>query len=134
MCSPLGGALPVRTALACGTYGTSRAFASIPPLAGVPALDATAVLAGDGRSLHVFIVHRSAKAGPVKLALDVAGFGAALEAEAVTLSGEAPHERNTVDEPDRIAPRATSVQVGAGGAAALDLAPFSLTRVTFRRR
>jgi alpha-N-arabinofuranosidase len=126
-------ATPVAVRLASGTFSTQRAYGYIPPLKDVPVLDALAALSADGESLVVMLVHRCATSGPVTVSLEIKDFAGAGEAEVMTLAGAAAHDQNTAEEPERIVPRPTTVRVD-GGKATLTLVPFSLTRVTVRRK
>lgn len=127
----LAGGTPVAVELACETFATQHAFAHIPPQTDVPVVDALAVITEAG-DLVLWLVHRSASCGPVELAVTVTDFQAQACADVVTLSGALWNARNTLDHPEKVAPRATQVTVSAGRHLTLRLPPFSLTRVLLK--
>ena len=133
MLAPLSGGTPLGLTLTCATYATKEQYGGITPLSGVSALDAAAVSSPDGDTLTVFVVNRAPGSDAVALALDVAGFAAAGEAEVTTLAGESWSDANTVDEPERVKPR-TSTAAVADGKVSLTLRPWSLTRITLQKR
>ena len=122
---------PVKVALEGGTYSTKQSFDNgvMPQLTDVPALDAVAVLAEDGTSLIVSLVHRSATAGPITLDLNLGGLKAKGTAEVLTLAGAHWWDENTLQEPERVSPCPSQVAV-RDGVATLVIQPYSLTRVT----
>jgi alpha-N-arabinofuranosidase len=128
MGSALAGGTPLGVRLKSGTFSTSRTFGHLPVVADAPDLDALAVLAGDGRSLVLMLVHRSANAGPIELDIDLGGLPGGPEARVLTLRGETFTDQNTFEEPERIIPRPSSAAF-ENGAMTLTLPPFSLTRV-----
>jgi len=128
----LAGGTPIAVKLACGSFSTSREFGHLPVVAGCPDLDALAVLAEDGDALLVMLVHRSAHAGAIELSIDLGGFAARPQAEVLTLSGRSLDEENTLQEPERIVPRASTAAV-ENGSLRLTVPPYSLTRIRLRR-
>lgn len=126
-------AKPVAVKLTGGAYSTANRYGCIPPLKDVPVVDALAALAEDGKSLVVMLVHRSATAGPITLALELNGFKAAAEAEMATLSGDTPAAQNTEAEPERIKPQVAAARVEDGSKLTLTLPPYSVTRVVLRK-
>ncbi len=126
----LAGGRPLPVRLECATYSTGQRFGRIPPLQDQPILDALAVLSHSEQEVILMLVHRSAGDGPVTLQVDLGDLPLQPEAAVLTLQGEAMHDQNTPDEPERIVPRASTVTV-RDGRAMLTLAPYSLTRLTF---
>lgn len=132
MGSDLIGGTPVAVTLACGTFSTRQAFGHIPPVEKVPNLDVMAVVSKDEQSLILMIVHRSAAAGPIDLAIDLGGFAAQPQATVLTLAGEGPADQNTLQEPQKVSPRSSSALLRAGRIF-LTLPPYSLTQVTLHK-
>ncbi len=134
MAGTMAGGTPVRVAVACDTYATTRTFGHIPPLQEVPVIDAGAVLSADGERLIVTLVNRSAE-GPVEVRVVIEDAAAGAEAELVRLAGETMYDQNTLGEPERIVPQASVVQVVTGEEGhrevRLSIRPFSLLRLTF---
>jgi len=126
----LAGGTPVRVRLACETFSTGRAFGRIRPHRDHPILDAMAVLSADEADLYLMLAHLSASSGPVEVEIDLADLSAKPVAEVLTLRGEAMHDQNTPDEPERIVPQESTLPV-EGRRAHLTLRPFSLVRITF---
>jgi alpha-N-arabinofuranosidase len=124
----LVGGTPVQVAVACETYSTRHSFGHIPAHEAVPVLDALAVLDEDECRLIVTLVNRSALRS-LTVTVDP-GWPVGPEAKLVRLSGETMYDQNTLDEPTRIAPHGERVAVIAGKVE-LELAPFSLARLTF---
>ena len=133
MGAELAGGTPLGVKLACGTFSTAREFGHLPAVKGIPDLDAMAVLGEGGEALMLMLVHRSGRAGPVELAIDLGGFPARDRAEVLTLKGETLDDQNTYAEPQRITPRPSSGEV-RDGTLTLTLAPYSLTRVRIAGR
>ncbi|KKK80465.1 hypothetical protein LCGC14_2823210, partial [marine sediment metagenome] len=128
MGSGLVGGTPIGVHLECGTYSTSREFGHLPVVAGAPDLDAMAVVAEDPDVLRVMIVHRCACAGTIDLAIDLGGLKTQPEAQVLTLAGESLGDENTAEQPERIVPVASTVQVSSGSIQ-LALPAFSVTRI-----
>ncbi|MEK9137205.1 MAG: alpha-L-arabinofuranosidase C-terminal domain-containing protein, partial [Bacteroidota bacterium] len=124
---------PVAVRLSSGTFSTQRGFGHIPPLAEVPVIDAMAVISPSG-DLMLMLVHRGADCGAIELTVNVEGFFAQDEATLVTLSGDAWHDRNTLEVPHRIEPQPSRTHVRDGNQLTLTLPPFSLTRVTLKQK
>jgi len=126
----LAGGTPLGLTLRCGTYSTHKSFDPdvMPPMSGVPVLDAMAVLKEGGRQLVLMLVHRCATCGPIELTIDLGDFAADGEAQVASLVGEAMYDRNTYDEPERTTPVNSTAAV-KDGEARLTLPPYSLTRV-----
>jgi len=130
MGAALTGATPVAVRLSCGTFSTTHEFGHLPVVEAAPDLDALAAVTPDGKTLILSLVHRSAAAGPIEVAIDLGGFAAG-RAEVLTLAGQGLHDANTFDEPDRVHPRPSSAEV-EDGRLALSLPPFSVTQVRLR--
>jgi alpha-N-arabinofuranosidase len=95
------------------------------PEASYGAIDALAATK-DG-SLGLSIVHRGT-AGPIDLTVILEDSAATDLAEVLTLSADAPWERNTLEEPERIKPAVSSIPCREGRLE-LHLRPFSFTRI-----
>ena len=128
MGAALAGGTPLGVRLACGTFSTSREFGHLPVVEGAPDLDAMAVVAADGQSLYLMLVHRAARSGPIDLDVDLGGLAAAGPAEVLTLAGASLDDENTFEQPERIIPQPSAAAV-KNGSLRLTLAPWSLTRV-----
>ena len=113
---------PLAVELECARYSTHHAFATIPALQDVPVLDVLAARHDDG-SVVVSVVNRGQDT--VTAELRMTGISTAAEAQVQILSGEAWHDRNTLEEPARITPRASTVRVESGRAR-LELPAMSL--------
>ena len=99
------------------TYGT------------VPLVDAVATHdAGQGRSA-VFLVNRSTDQ-PLTVTVDIAGLGDVSVLEAHTLADDDVYAKNTLAEPERIAPRANDSVRIAGGELTVTLPPVSWTALS----
>jgi len=136
MAGSMAGGVPVRVKVACDTYATDHSFGHIPALREVPVLDAGAVVSEDGGQLIVTLVNRSAGA-PVEVRVVVEGLAVGAEAERVSLVGETMYDQNTLQEPERIVPQASTVRVEAGvdeghPEVRLSVGPFSLLRLTYK--
>ena len=129
----LAGGTPVKVKLTCPTVSTGGPAGSLPPVKDMPILDAMAVQSADGNSLLLMLVHRSADHGPIKLEIDLGKFQAGAEAEVLTLAGAAMNDENTADDPERIAPRPSTLAVSESRAQ-ITLPPYSLTRIRFAKR
>jgi alpha-L-arabinofuranosidase len=130
LAAPLHNSTPLPVDLTCGTFASARGYGHIPPHDGIPILDAMAVRTADGRSLILMLIHRCATAGPVTLDLDIPTPSLTADAQVHTLAGATIHDRNTLEEPDRITPRRSTLRTH-NGRVRLTVPPFSLTRVTF---
>jgi alpha-N-arabinofuranosidase len=135
MAAVMAGGTPIGVRVACDAYATARPFGHIPPLQEVPLLDAGAVLSEDGDRLIVTLLNRSAE-GPITVRVVVEDIGIGPEAELVSLAGETMYDQNTLQEPERIAPQGSVVQVEEGTEGhrevRLSLRPFSLLRLAFQ--
>ena len=129
----LAGGTPIGVRLVCETFKTQRAFAHIPPLEDTPVLDAMAVISPSGE-LVLMLVHRGCVCGPIDLTVNMGEFQAQGDAKIITLVGETWHDRNTLEEPDRIAPQHSRADVLGENQLSLTLPPFSLTLVTIEKR
>jgi alpha-N-arabinofuranosidase len=133
MAGAMAGGTPVRVAVACETYDTTQFFGQIPPLQAVPVLDAGAVLSQSGDRLIVTLVNRSAE-GPVEVRVVVEDAAVGAEAELICLSGETMYDQNTLQEPERIVPHVSVVQVEAGEEGqrevCLTVRPFCVLRLS----
>jgi alpha-N-arabinofuranosidase len=134
MAASMAGGTPLKVKAACDTYATTHVFGQIPPLQDVPVLDAMAALSADGERLTVTLVNRSATE-PVEVRVAIEDLAVGAEAELVRLSGGTMYDQNTLEEPERIVPQASTVQVERGTEGhpevRLPVAPFSLLRLTF---
>jgi len=135
MAAPMAGGTPLKVKVACDTYATARAYGHIPALRDVPVLDAMAVLSEDGEKLIVTLANRSAE-GPVEVRVAIEDLAVGAEAELVRLAGSTMYDQNTLEEPERIVPQASTVRVGQGAdgnhpEVRLSVAPFSLVRLVF---
>jgi alpha-N-arabinofuranosidase len=128
----LAGGTPVGVRLACGTFSTQHEFGHLPLVDAAPNLDAMAVLAKDENSLILMLLHRSAHAGPIQLTVDLGGFPAQSQAGVVTLAQESLDDENTLEQPERVAPRPSAADIESG-TLTLTLPPYSLTRVDIPR-
>jgi alpha-N-arabinofuranosidase len=93
----------------------------------VSAVDAIAA-AADASGILLAFVHRSATLGPIEVDVSLDGFSARSPAQVITLSGSTVHARNTLESPENVAPRVSTLAFS--GAELRDtLAPISLTLV-----
>ncbi len=97
------GGTPVAVRLTCGTLSTSHAFAHIPPMENIPLIDAMAVVAASG-DLVITLIHRGAEVGPIELTINLEGFQAQQQADAVTLAGDTWYDRSTRETPEKAVP------------------------------
>jgi alpha-N-arabinofuranosidase len=135
MAASMAGGTPLKVKVACDTYATARAYGHIPALHEVPVLDAMAALNEDEEKLIVTLVNRSAE-GPVEVRVAIDDLAVGTGAELVRLAGDAMYDQNTLEEPERIVPQASTVRVerGADGnhpEVSLSVAPFSVVRLAF---
>ncbi len=123
---------PLALVLEAPTYDVPESFDNgvMPPLAGVPAIDAVAALSPDGGTVLVSLVHRSALSGPIRLEIDLGDAGAGGQATVTTLAGRTWWDQNSEQDPERIVPRTAQIDVAAGRAAVV-LPPYSYTQVAF---
>jgi alpha-N-arabinofuranosidase len=124
----LANAVPVAVQVSCDTFSTRRAFGHIPPLDGIPVLDAMAAVSEDG-DLILTLVHRSGEAGPIDVEISLEGFASDDQAQVTTLKGRTWHDRNTLEASERIVPRRTEIELAAPDRLDITLQPFSLTLV-----
>ncbi|MGC9347555.1 MAG: alpha-L-arabinofuranosidase C-terminal domain-containing protein [Anaerolineae bacterium] len=124
----LAGATPVAVQLSCDTFSTQHTFGHIPPLSEVPIIDAMAALSKNG-DLILTLVHRAGDVGPVGVAVSLEGFAASDEVGVITLRGKTWHDRNTLDEPDRVGPQKSQIELTAPDRLDITLPPFSVTQV-----
>ena len=73
-------------------------------------IDAAATYDAESGQAAVFLVNRSQRED-VTLTIDIAALGAVTVREAHTLSDDDVYARNTLDEPERVAPRASEVLI-----------------------
>ena len=132
MGAALAGGTPVAMRLACETFSTEHNFGHIPPLDNITVLDAMAVISPND-DLVLMLVHRGATCGAIDLTVSLEGFLAQNEAMLVTLKGETWHDRNTLENPNRIAPSHSRADVVNGNLLKLTVLPFSLTHVTLKK-
>jgi alpha-N-arabinofuranosidase len=108
--------------LDCPTYATAE-------YGEVPLVDAVATRDEEGGPTTVFAVNRSLT-DEVVLEVDTAALGAVAGAEAISLFDDDIHAANTLDDRDRVTPRAnTSIEVGEG-TIRITLPPVSWTALT----
>jgi alpha-N-arabinofuranosidase len=125
----LAGATPVAVEM---TAPTERAPLVLPDLKNVTkdapyrTLDALAALSPDG-SLLISLVHRGTT-GPIRLTITLDEFHPASPAAVRTLSADVPWAANTLENPDRVKPADTSVEL-TDGKLVLEIRPFSVLRV-----
>jgi alpha-N-arabinofuranosidase len=123
---------PVAIRLDGETFSTEHNFGHIPPLKNIPVLDAMAVVSPNDE-LVLMLVHRGATYGAIELTVNLEGFMAQNEALVVTLKGETWHDRNTLENPDKITPRHSRAGVLNGNILKLTVLPFALTCVTMKK-
>jgi alpha-N-arabinofuranosidase len=126
----MAGGTPVQAKVACDTYATTRSFGHIPAHSGVPVLDAVAVISADGSQLIVMLMNRAATGGAIDLAIVPGHLAVGPQVDVVLLGGDTMYDQNTLAEPERIAPRASTVSMQEGQVR-LPIRPFSLVRLTF---
>ncbi len=117
-----GDALEVR--LESPGYDTARFGA-------VPVVDAVATHDRASGETSLFAVNRSLT-GPVTLEIDAAALGAVEVVSATAIWDEDIHARNTLADPERVAPREIAVDRRADGTLALTLPAVSWAVVTLR--
>ncbi|KRB36705.1 alpha-N-arabinofuranosidase [Microbacterium sp. Root180] len=96
----------------------------------VPIVDAVATRDEEGGATTVFIVNRSL-AEEVSLEIDVLSLGQIASATAQTLSDDDIHAANTLEDPERVAPRVNSSARIGEGVITVTLPPVSWTVLTF---
>ncbi len=128
----LSGGTRVAVEMQSGTYSTEHTFGQIAPMKNIPLLDAMAVLSHDESALIIMLIHRGSQTGPISLDLDLGKFPAAPEASVVTLAGKTMYDRNTMEEPEKITPQSSRLQL-RNGKGQITLPPYSLTRLTLSR-
>ena len=96
----------------------------------VPIVDAVATHDESGGGTTVFIVNRSL-ADEVSLEVDVVALGGIANASAVSLFDDDIHAANTLDDPERVAPRTNSSVHADDGKITVTLPPVSWTVLTF---
>ncbi len=94
----------------------------------VAALHAVATHDPETGDTVVFAVNRSVDM-PLSLDVDARALGGIRVVEALTLAGADPYERNTADDPDRVAPRPNDTAVADNGRIQAVLPPVSWTVV-----
>ncbi|KAF2411833.1 alpha-L-arabinofuranosidase [Microbacterium sp. B35-04] len=96
----------------------------------VPIVDAVATHDESGGGTTVFIVNRSLS-DEVSLEVDVVALGRIANATAVSLFDDDIHAANTLDDPERVAPRTNSSVHADDGKITVTLPPVSWTVLTF---
>ena len=132
MGADLVGGTPIGVRLSCGTFTTDRTFGHLPIVDAAPNLDAMAVIAADEQSLILMLVHRAAGTGAIDLEIDLGGFAARPDAAVLMLTGENPADRNTLEQPGKIVPRASRAHV-QHGRVRLVLPPYSIAQMKIAR-
>ncbi len=69
----------------------------------IPLIDAMAVVAASG-DLVITLIHRGAEVGPIELTINLEGFQAQQQADAVTLAGDTWYDRSTRETPEKAVP------------------------------
>ena len=92
----------------------------------VPLVDAVATHDAESGASAAFLVNRSATE-PLMVTVDVAQLGDVSVLESHTLADDDIYAKNTLDEPERVAPRANDTAVIAGGTLTITLPPVSWT-------
>jgi alpha-L-arabinofuranosidase len=128
LAAAMAGGTPVPLRLACGAFSTQNHFAHIPPLTGVPYLDPMAVVTAAGE-LVLLIVHRGGDCGPIELSIRLQGFSSSGQAHLTRLSADNWWARNTLTEPEQVAPQSEELAPPESGALQLTVPPFSLLRL-----
>jgi alpha-N-arabinofuranosidase len=95
------------------------------------ALDALAAVADDG-TLLLSIVHRGS-GGPLRVNIVIDDFAAGPRAEVHTLSADVPWAVNSLQSPDAIRPKDSTLEI-RGGKLTLDVKPYTWVRVRIPRR
>jgi alpha-N-arabinofuranosidase len=126
----LSGGTPVKVKVACDTYATTHSFGHIPAHQATSALDAMAVIHAERSQLVVMLVNRSTTDEPLQVTVNLEGLAVGPEAHLVRLIGASMYDQNTLEEPQRIAPRSSTVPV-QDHKVHLAIPAFSLARLTF---
>jgi alpha-N-arabinofuranosidase len=100
------------------------------PQAAFEAIDALAAVADDG-TLLLSIVHRGS-AGPLRVTVTLEDFAAGPKAEVYSLTADVPWAANSLQSPDAVRPKDSTVEV-RGGKLALELKPYTWVRVRIPR-
>lgn len=132
MGTELAGLWPVPVQVQCGTYSTPKKVGDLPAVKDLPLVDAMAAVSGNGKTLRVMLVNRSARVEEIAVTLQVAPEWVDGKAEVVTLVGGSTDDQNTQADPDRIRPRTSEVPVKTGQVV-VKLPRFSMVRVTLNR-
>jgi alpha-N-arabinofuranosidase len=114
-----GTALPVT--VDAPTYDTAR-------FGEVPLVDAVATHDADAGRSAVFLVNRSTTES-LEVTVDVSALGEVSVVETHTLSDDDVYAKNTLEDRERVAPRANDSAVVAGGTLTITLPPVSWTAV-----
>jgi alpha-N-arabinofuranosidase len=130
MAGVLAGGTPVKVHVTCDRYSTTQSFGHIPAHSDIPVLDAVAVVGADERELIVLLANRSAGGQPIDLVVVPGSFAVRPEAHVLTLAGNTMYDQNTLTDPERIVPQASTLAVEGGGVR-LSISPFVCARVTF---
>jgi alpha-N-arabinofuranosidase len=128
MATAQAGGTPVAVEVACDSIATGTTFREIDP---VDVLAVDAMVTVDGNELTVVLVNRTSRSEPISTTPELEAFDAADEATVTALGGEAMHDENTRDEPERIVPESETVPVD--GELTVELPPYSMARVDFTR-
>jgi alpha-N-arabinofuranosidase len=126
----MAGGTPLKVKVSCAVFSTTHSFRAIPAHQQVPLLDAMAVIGKDGSRLIVYLLNRSARDEAVEVDLVIEGLDVAPQARVIRLAGESMYDQNSQQDPERIAPRASTLVV-QDGQASLSVAPYSLVRLIF---
>lgn len=119
--SRLAHGVALETAIDAPTYDTAEHGPAL-------LVDAAATFDEAAGTAALFLVNRSLDE-EARVTVDVAGFGLARVAEAVTLAEADPHAANTSDAPDTVRPRANETVQLSDGTLTLTLPPVSWTAV-----
>ncbi|MDY0829948.1 alpha-N-arabinofuranosidase [Microbacterium sp. BG28] len=94
----------------------------------VPLVDAVATHDAETGRSAVFLVNRSTTEA-IEVTVDVSALGEVGVLEAHTLSDEDVYAKNTLEDPERVAPRANDSAVLAGGVLTISLPPVSWSAI-----
>ncbi|MFN3949800.1 alpha-N-arabinofuranosidase [Microbacterium sp.] len=98
----------------------------------VAAVDAVATHDADTGATAIFLVHRGREEA-IEVTIDVSGLGAAEIVETHLLHDDDPYARNTLDDPERVQPRAVESRL-EGGILRVTLPPIAWAALALRTR
>lgn len=103
------------------TYKTDR-------FGDVPLVDAVATRDAETGEASVFLVNRS-QSESIEVSVDIAGLGEVSVRETHTLADDDIHAKNTLEDPERVAPKVNDSARVAGGVLTVSLPPVSWTAI-----